>query len=168
MNMNTKRFEQAIELGMRARAPFCGLDGCGRLSLCHLGTSDRAGGREANFAIEEWICPLTVKHLRENSKLAVLIWDSSRDDGYEILGEVLMFESQAYMNGFTPEVEEDGHLPQVKRKLIIRAEKILALSHTLRCDGLQPLAERRNIMETKETKTRSLRPPQGRMSRRNA
>ena len=72
--------------------------------------------------------------------MAVLIWDPASDDGYEILGEVLMFESQAFLNGFAPEVEEDAYLPQVKRKLIIRAEKITAFSHALRCDDIQLLA----------------------------
>ena len=95
---------------------------------------------ENQFAIEEWICPLTVKHLRENPKMAVLIWDPASDDGYEILGEAFMFESQAILNGFAPEVEEDAHLPQVKRKLIIRAEKITAFSHALRCDDIKLLA----------------------------
>jgi hypothetical protein len=84
--------------------------------------------------------------------MAVLIFDPTADDGYEILGEVLMFESQAFLNGFAPEVEEDAYLPQVKRKLIIRAEKITAFSHALRCDEIQLLDARRSIMETKETK----------------
>jgi len=51
-----------------------------------------------------------------------------------------MFESQAFLNGFAPEVEEDAYLPQVKRKLIIRAEKITAFSHALRCDDIELLA----------------------------
>jgi len=52
----------------------------------------------------------------------------------------LMFESQSFLNGFAPEVEEDAYRPQVKRKLIIRAEKITAFRHALRCDEIQQLA----------------------------
>jgi hypothetical protein len=101
---------------------------------------------ENQFAVEEWICPLTLKHLSENSKMAVLIWDPASEDGYEILGEVLMFESQAFLNGFAPEVDEDAYLPQVKRKLIVRAEKITAFSHALRCDDIQLLAASKATM----------------------
>lgn len=97
------------------------------------------------FAIEEWICPLTVANLSKNPKLALLIWDSAADDGYEILGEVLMFEGQAFVNGFAPEVEENVYLPQVKRRLIIRAERITAFSHALRCDAIQPLSTERRF-----------------------
>jgi hypothetical protein len=52
-----------------------------------------------------------------------------------------MFENQAIMDGFAPEVEERGNLPQVKRKLIIRAEK--SPPSAMRCSvtissGLRP------------------------------
>ena len=76
---------------------------------------------------------------RGNPKIAVLIWDPLTDDGYEILGEVLMFEGQAILNGFAPEVEVNAYLPQVKRRLIIRAEKITAFSHALRCDDIHQM-----------------------------
>ena len=52
------------------------------------------------------------------------------------------------MNGFAPEVEEDVYLPQVKRKLIIRAEKITAFSHALRCDDIQLLAASKVLMKS--------------------
>ena len=149
--MNAKKLERAIELGKRVEHLFLAL--VGEDGFPYVNSARQIELVSNNqFAIEEWICPLTVKHLSENPKMAVLIWDPTAADGYEILGEVLMFESQAFLNGFAPEVEEDAYLPQVKRKLIIRAEKITAFSHALRCDDIQPLAERRSIMETKETK----------------
>ena len=149
--MNGKKLERAIELGKRVEHFFLALVGVDGFPYVNSGREIEQVA-ENQFAIDEWICPLTVKHLSENPKMAVLIWDPTADDGYEILDEVLMFESQAFLNGFAPEVEEDAYLPQVKRKLIIRAEKITALSHALRCDNIQLLAERRSIMETKETK----------------
>jgi tRNA G37 N-methylase Trm5 len=137
--MNAKKFERAIALGKRVEHFFVALVGADGFPYVNSARQIEQVA-ENQFAIEEWICPLTVKHLSENPKMAVLIWDPASDDGYEILGEVLMFESQAFLNGFAPEVEEDAYLPQVKRKVIIRAEKITAFSHALRCDDIQLLA----------------------------
>jgi hypothetical protein len=137
--MNSKKLERAIELGKRLEHFFVAW--VGAEGFPYMNSARRIEQvTENQFAVEEWICPLALKHLSENSKMAVLIWDPASDDGYEILGEVLMFESQAFLNGFAPEVEEDAYLPQVKRKLIVRAEKITAFSHALRCDDIQLLA----------------------------
>lgn len=138
-NMNSTQLERAIELGKRVEHFFVALVGAG--GFPYVNSARRIEQVAANqFALEEWICPLTVQHLSEHPKMTVLIWDPAADDGYEILGEVLMFESQAVLNGFAPEVERDTYLPQVKRQLIIRAEKITAFSHALRCDDIRQLA----------------------------
>jgi len=143
--MNAKKLERAIKLGKRVEHFFVALVGGDGFPYVN---SARQIEQVADnqFAIEEWICPLTVQHLSENPKMAVLIWDPAADDGYEILGEVLMFEGQAFLNGFAPEVEESAYLPQVRRKLIIRAEKITAFSHALRCDDIQQLAASKGLM----------------------
>lgn len=137
--MSTKQLERAIELGKRVEHFFVALVGADGFPYVNSARGiDQVAGNQ--FAIEEWICPLTVQHVSEHPKMAVLIWDPAVDEGYEILGEVLMFESRAFLNGFAPEVEKRAYLPQVKRKLIIRAEKITAFSHTLRCDDIRQLA----------------------------
>jgi hypothetical protein len=145
--MNGQKLERAIELGKRVEHFFLALIGVDGFPHVNSGREIEQVA-ENQFAIEEWICPLTLKHLSENPKMAVLIWDPSSDDGYEILGEVLMLESKAFLNGFAPEVEGDAHLPQVKRKLIIRAEKITAFSHALRCDDIQLLAGIKRTMKS--------------------
>jgi hypothetical protein len=145
--MNAKKLERAIALGKRVEHFFVALVGADGFPYVNSARQIEQVA-ENQLAIEEWICPLTVKHLSENPKMALLIWDPVADDGYEILGEVLMFESQAYLNGFAPEVEEDAHLPQVKRKLIIRVEKITAFSHALRCDDIQQLAASKVMMKS--------------------
>jgi hypothetical protein len=43
--------------------------------------------------------------------------------------------------------EADAFLPQVKRKLIIRAEKIIAFGHTQRCDDIQQLSTSNVVMK---------------------
>jgi hypothetical protein len=143
--MNSKMLERAIGLGKRLEHFFVAFVGTG--GFPYVNSARRIEPvAENQFAVEEWICPLTVKHLSENPKIAVLIWDPASDDGYEILGEVLMFESQAYLNGYAPEVEENAYRPQVQRKLIVRAEKITAFSHALRCDDIQQLAGPKGMM----------------------
>jgi len=91
---------------------------------------------ENQFEVEEWICPQTLANIRGNPKTAVFIRDPATGNGYEILGEILMIEGQAFLNGFAPEVEENAYLPQVKRRLIIRAERITAIGRALRCDAI--------------------------------
>ena len=137
--MNSKTLERAIALGKKLEHFFVALVGAEGFPYVNFARRIEPVA-ENQFAVEEWFCPLTLKHLSDNSKMAVLIRDPASDDGYEILGEVLMFESQAYLNGYAPEVEENAYRPQVQRKLIVRAEKITAFSHALRCDDIQLLA----------------------------
>jgi hypothetical protein len=138
--MDSRQLERAIDLGKRVEHLFVALVGDG--GFPYVNSARRIEQVAANqFALEEWFCPLTVQHLSENPRLAVLIWDPATDDGYEILGEALMFESGAYLNGFLPGLEEGADFSQVNRKLIIRAEKISPFSHALRCDDIRQMAE---------------------------
>ena len=155
--MNTKTLERAIALGKKLEHFFVALVGAEGFPYVNFARRIEQVA-ENQFAVEEWFCPLTLKHLSDNSKLAVLIRDPASDDGYEILGEVLMFESQAYLNGFAPEVEEDAHLPQVKRRMIVRAEKITAFSNALRCDDIQLLAASKatTVSSTRDDRSREV------------
>ena len=144
--MTHRKIGRAIELGKKVEYFFVALVGSGGFPYVNSAHQIEQVA-ENQFTIEEWICPLTVQHLSENPKIAVLIWDPVTDDGYEILGEVLMFEGQAILNGFAPEVEDSAYLPQVKRKLIIRAEKITAFSHALRCDDIHQMTASKGMVD---------------------
>jgi hypothetical protein len=136
--MNTGKLERAIALGRKVEHSFIAMvDGKGVPYVNSVRQIEQVADNQ--FAVEEWICPMTVTNLGENPKLALVIWDPATDEGYEIIGEVLMFEGQAFLNGFAPEVEENAYLPQVRRRLIIRAEQIAAFSHALRCAAIQPI-----------------------------
>ena len=144
--MNSDKLEQAVRLGKKVEHLFMAM--VDRQGVPYVNSARQIEQVADNqFAIEEWICPLTVTNLSGNPKMAVVIWDSTTDDGYEIIGEVLMFEGRAFLNGFAPEVEENTHLPQVKRRLIIRAEKITAFSHALQCEGIPPLPVAKQPLE---------------------
>ncbi len=143
--MNSRKLERAIEFGKRLDHFFVALVGSdGFPSVTSARKIEQVS--ETQLAVDEWICPLAVKHLSENSKMAVLIWDPASDDGYEILGEVLMFESLAFLSGFPPEVEEDAYLPQGKRRLIVQAEKITSF-RAFRCDEIQQIATSKAIVK---------------------
>jgi len=152
--MNSKKLERAIELGKRLGHFFVALVGAGGFPYVNSARGIEQIA-ENQFAVEEWICPLTLNHLSENPKMAVVIWDPASDDGYEILGEVLMSESQAFLNGFAPEVEKDAYLPQEKRKVIVRAEKVTAFSRALRCDDIQQLAASKATIKSSTSDDRS-------------
>jgi len=139
--MNLDTLERAIRLGKKVKHLFMAV--VDREGIPHVNSARQIEQVADNqFAIEEWICPLTVMNLGGNPKMAVVIWDPETEDGYEILGEVLMFEGRAFLNGFAPEVEENHYLPQVKRRLIVRAEKITAFNRELRCGAIQPFPSR--------------------------
>jgi hypothetical protein len=136
--MNAGKLQDAIELGQKLDHFPVAWVGAGGFPC--INSACRIEPVAANqFAIEAWTCPLSVQHLCANPKIAVFIWDPAADDGYQILGEVLMFENQAFLDGFAPEVEANTRPPQVKRQLIIRAESITAFRHALGCGDLQPV-----------------------------
>ena len=85
-DMNGKKLERAIELGKRVEHFFVALVGADGFPYVNSARQIEQVA-ENQFAVEEWICPLTVKQLSENPKMAVLIWDPAADDGYEIKGE---------------------------------------------------------------------------------
>lgn len=142
--MDPKKLERAIALGKKVEHFFIAAVDAEGVPYVNAARQIEPVA-DNQFAIEEWICPLTVANLSKNPKLALVIWDPAAEDGYEILGEVLMFEGEAFLNGFAPEAEGDAYLPQVKRRLIIRAERITAFSHALRCDAIQPLGTERRL-----------------------
>jgi hypothetical protein len=134
MDVILEKLERAVELGKRLQHFFIALNGAEGFPYINSarGIEQLA---ENQVGIEEWMCPATVQDLRRHPEVTILIWNPAADDGYEILGRVMMFEGEDYVNGYAPAVEENAYLPQVKRRLIIRAEKILQFSHALRCDS---------------------------------
>ncbi len=137
--MSFKKLEHAIDLGQKLEHFFIAIMGADGFPYIN-----SARGiewiSENEVAFEEWICPVTVRDLSDHPQIAILLWDPDADDGYEILGRVLMFESREYLNGYAPDIEKNRYLPQVKRRLTIRAEKILAFSHALRCDDVKAIS----------------------------
>lgn len=138
MSIVKLKLKHAVNLGKKLEHLFIslnGTEGFPYINSAH-GIEQIA---ENQVAIEEWTCPVTVRDLSEHPEMAILIWDPATDDGYEILGRVLMIESQECLNGYAPEAEQNTFAPQVRRRLFIRAEKIVAFSHDLRCDDINKI-----------------------------
>ncbi len=134
--MSVTALRNAVELGKRMKhVHVATADGNG---LPHL-----AGAAQVNLVsddrivVEAWFCPATVQNVQENPFIAVVSWDPGTDTGHQILGRVVAVEETAMMDGFSPEIETDVHLPQSERKLIIRVKEVLAFSHSPHSDRVE-------------------------------
>ena len=56
--------------------------------------------------------------------MGIVVWDAATDTGYQLLGESLKIEDVAVLDGFLPD-KGKSPLPQVKRKLLVRIDKIM-------------------------------------------
>jgi hypothetical protein len=89
---------------------------------------------DGRVAVEAWFCPGTVDNLLRNQKTALVIWDPSVDNGYQLLGETEKVEDTAIMDGYAPRSEDKPPLPQVERRLLIRVDKIIGFKHSPHTD----------------------------------
>ncbi len=84
--------------------------------------------------VAAWFCHTTVANLQENSHISLVVWNQTKDNGYQLLGVAEKIEEIAMMDGYVPEVEEKISFPQIERKLIIRIDQILDFSQTGQSD----------------------------------
>ena len=92
---------------------------------------------EGRVAVSAWFCPGTVDNLQHNHSISLVVWDSAGDTGYQLVGEVQRMEELAFLDGYTPGVEDSTPSPQVERQLIIRVDKVLAFSHAPHSDVVE-------------------------------
>ena len=103
--------------------------------LPHLATAGKLKlESDGRVAVTAWFCPGTVDNLQDNHRVALVIWDSTGDTGYQLVGEVQRMEELAFLNGYTPGVEDSTPSPQVERQLIIRVDTVLSFSHAPHSD----------------------------------
>jgi len=88
---------------------------------------------EGHVTVGAWFCPGTVENLEHNRLVSLVVWDESKDTGYQLLGEVKEVNELSFMDGYSPETESQAP-PQVERQLIIQVNKILAFSHAPHSD----------------------------------
>jgi hypothetical protein len=81
---------------------------------------------EGRIAVTDWFCPETVVNAAGGRPVSIVIWDSVRDEGHQIVGRIAAVEELAIMNGYLPGEDEKNSLPQQERRLIIDVEKVMA------------------------------------------
>jgi uncharacterized protein len=84
--------------------------------------------------VDGWFCERTEQNLRENPKIALVVWDREFDHGYQLLGESSGEKDIAIMDGYSPEMEEVGNFPQFERELYVKVTSILEFKHAIHND----------------------------------
>jgi hypothetical protein len=80
---------------------------------------------QGRVVLTELFCPTTVANIQLNPRVALVVWDSAKDIGYQLLGEVEKIKDRAMLNGYAPETDDRLPMPQVERDLIVRVDQIL-------------------------------------------
>lgn len=131
--MKKQAIQWAVNLGQKLQHIFVATSD--KRGLPHVAAAGRITSvRDEIVAVSAWFCPGTVENLEQNRFVSLVIWDSASDKGYQLLGEVEKIEEEAMMNGYAPELESKGTMPQVERKLIVRVDKIIDFSHAPHSD----------------------------------
>jgi hypothetical protein len=134
--MNANTILKAVDLGKRMKHVFVATaDNRGMPHLAAAGTIRVVS--ENQIAIEAWFCPGTLQNILCNPMISVVAWDSATDIGHQILGEMEKIEDIALLDGYAPDIETEGQVPQAERRLIIRVDKVLAFSHAPHSDVVE-------------------------------
>ncbi len=88
---------------------------------------------EGRVLVAAWFCPETVANIRENPSISLVIWDSQKDHGYQMLGHTEQVIDMAMIDGIAPG-RETSPLPQVERQLTVRVDRILEFKHAPHSD----------------------------------
>ncbi len=87
---------------------------------------------EQKITVETWFCPGTLGNLQSSRRISVVVWDASADRGYQILGEAEEVEDVTLLDGDLPGM--DSLLPQGKKRIHIRVNKVLSFQHAPHTD----------------------------------
>ena len=126
--MDQEELGKAVELANRLRHVFLGT--VDRLCMPHLTAANQITlGPDGRVNVAGWFCPGTVGNLKINAQTALVIWDPAADRGYQLLGRAEGVEELGILDGYLPEVDDQGAIPQVNRLVRIRVEKMLEFKH---------------------------------------
>jgi hypothetical protein len=122
--MNPKTLSAAVELAVRIGHVFIATaDLSGK---AHLAAARRLSlGAENQVLVSDWLCPETVVNLRQNRLISLVAWDAATDQGFQMLGELQEMKDLEMLNGYSPDLERKGPLPQIDRELVVRVDQIL-------------------------------------------
>jgi len=79
-----------------------------------------------NIVITEWFCPNTITNIMgSNHNISIVVWHKETDSGYQVLGTVQDEKDLAYMDGYSPVLDEQASVPQIQRRLTVQVGKIM-------------------------------------------
>ena len=131
--MKTQSIDSAIRLAEKLEHIFVATaDAGGTPHVAAAGKLSPAAGDRV--AVSAWFCPGTLANLQHNKQIALVVWDSANDHGFQLLGVVEQIEELAVLNGFAPEIEESAPIPQVERRLHVRVDRVIGFSHAPHSD----------------------------------
>lgn len=79
--------------------------------------------RSVNVA--EWFCPGMVDNIRQGCRnVSIVVWNPDADTGLQLVCQVVRMDDIAVMDGYDA-AEPSLPMPQVRRRLVLRVEKVL-------------------------------------------
>lgn len=105
----------------------------GKDGLPHLSTADRILPQpEGLVEISGWLCPTTIRNLRHNANLALVVRASQ--GSVQIEGKVDTMEEDAFLDGDAPGEESGPSVSQVRWILRIRPQRFFSFPDGLHSD----------------------------------
>ena len=121
--MNAEKLKRAIELSEKGGSIFVGT--ADKMGNPHIAAAANLSGANENYAsVTEWFCSGSVSNLEENKNLSIVVWDKDIDLGYQFSGRLEKIVDLGVLDGYLPGEESGGPMPQVRRELLVRVEKI--------------------------------------------
>lgn len=80
-----------------------------------------------HLVFEDWFCRKTMENIAEVPRLAVVVVDPATGLGYQFTGAVEKPQQSGILDGFTPNLDDQG-IPQVQWRLAMRVEEITEFS----------------------------------------
>ncbi len=123
--MKTELLKKSVELSEKTRHVFIAT--VNEEGIPHIAASRRLSlASKNNVVLTEWFCPGTMANLLgKNHNLAIVVWDSKTDTGYQLIGTAEKEEDTAYLNGYSPDLKKQDTVPQIQRKVTVRINKII-------------------------------------------
>jgi len=132
--MDSETLNRAVALAREAGVVFVATADHGGLPHITASGSLSLLPEQKKVVLEAWFCPRLIANLNANRWMALVVWDSAGKEGYQIFGRVEEVEDVLLMNGHSPEMEAANPLPQAKKRLTLRADKIIALGAAAHTD----------------------------------
>ena len=122
--IHDKAIDRALEMAAKSMVFVATTDGKG---VPHLTAANSIHKPEAGrIAVSDWFCPQTVENAVIGRPVSVVVWDSSHDEGHQIIGYVAALEEGAILDGYLPNEDENVSLPQQEYRLLIDVSKVIA------------------------------------------